>query len=329
MLTTLGSQGGLDFSFFIPPDPVRTILLAGVIPGAVATAMFVLVWWRASASDRAQHDDASEQRPIPAAPTGRLIWLVPLVLAGIAVFAEIVIRGWPQAFFPVQVGKRFVVLAAGLAVAGLIQALVRPRWLGLGLAVVFASASIIGTLIEPRLRPDHDRLTEALLSGGVVMGVLALLICGLDWAHQRSRGWLIPAATLPAFALAGPVLVLSNTAPAAQLSAVLPAVVSAAVLVACIRPGLTLGRGGWAVLVGWHVALVFYNMFWAFRGLHPLPAAAIALAPVGGLACMLPRVRAWPTLLRLALGGGLSLALALAALIPAYLAAAEQADSMY
>ncbi len=312
------SPSGLDFSLLIPPDPLKTALVAAVVPGVVACAVLGFVWWSRPKSDgQPEHE-------------GRQRWLVPVSIAAVAVFAEIMIRGWPSMLWPPQVPQRFVLLAVGLGLAGLTQSLIRRRMLAQIVGALIVVLTLTGMFIEPALKPGHAKLVSGLVHSGVVLIAIACIPTALSSAHNKVRGWTVIAATLPALALAGPTLVLANTAPAAQLSTLLPAVLSAAMLVALVRPSLTLGRGGWTVLIGWHLALILYNTFWGWRGLGPITAGLMVIAPLGGILPAMPGVRRWPSALRVLLGGGVSGGLALAALAITYRAAtAAGADAYY
>lgn len=313
------SSTGLDFSLLIPPDPLKTVLVAAVVPGVVACAVMGFVWWTKPKSDD-QRDSACE---------GRQRWLIPLIIALVAVFAEVMIRGWPSMLWPPQVGQRFVLVALGLGLAGLAHSFIRGRFLGVIVGVLIASVTLTGLLIEPALKPGHTKLVSGLVHSGVVLIAMACIPTALNWAHNKIHGWTVIAATLPALALAGPTLVLANTAPAAQLSALLLAVLSAAMLVAFFRPSLTLSRGGWTVLIGWYLALILYNTFWGWHGLGPIAAALMVLAPLGGVLTALPGVRRWPPTLRTLLGGTVSGGVALAALVIAYRAATAPGTDAY
>ncbi len=320
MLLSLAAptQSGLDFSLFIPPDPVKTALLAGVVPGAIAALALLFIWWRKPKAEN------------PTLTNDRRRWLMPLTIAGLAVFAEITIRGWPNAFLPAQVGNRFVLLAVLLGIAGTAQVVMRPGRIGWLFGVLLACGAVVWLLVGPALSPDHSKFAAGLAHAGVFVGALSLLAASLDWAHTRAPSWRVPLAAMPAFALAGPALVLANTAPAAQLSAILPAVIGAAVLVALLRPSLSLARGPWTVLIAWHLAIVLYNTFWGYRGLSAPAAGMLALSPIGGLVPALPKLRSNRPVVGVLIGAAVSGGLATAALVIAYLAAASRpADAYY
>lgn len=303
------SPSGLDLSLLIPPDPVQTALVAAVIPGSVVGAVAAFVWWsKPEADGRSEHE-------------GRWRWLVPVSIAACAVFAEVMIRGWPTKLWPPQVGQRFVLVAAGLGIAGLAPSLMGRRWLNAAIGALIASLTLAGLILEPALKPGQAKLMSGLIHSGLVLVVLACLPTGLCWAHNRVRGWTVITSTLPALALTGPTLVLANTAPAAQLATLLPAVLSAVLLVAVVRPSLTLGGGGWTVLIGWQTALILYNTFWGWKGLGPVAAGLLVIAPLGGVLPAVPTIHRWPAAARVLLGGCVSGGLALAALVIAYRAA--------
>ncbi len=319
MLLSLAAptQTGLDLSLFIPPDPVKTALLAGVVPGVIAALALLFIWWRKPKAEN------------PTLTNDRRRWLMPMTIAGLAVFAEITIRGWPNGFLPAQVGNRFVLLGLLLGIAGIAQAVTRPTRIGWLLGVMLAFGAVVWLLVGPALSPDHRKFAMGLAHGGVFIFAISLLAACLDWAHTRAPGWRVPLAAMPAFALAGPALVLANTAPAAQLSAILPAVVGAAVLIALFRPRLSLSRGPWTVLIAWHVALVLYNTFWGYRGLSAPAAVMLALAPIGGIVPALPKLRSNKPIVGVLIGAAVSGGLALGTLVLAYQAAANQPVDAY
>lgn len=314
-----GSQGGLDFSLFIPPDPIATALHAGVVPGVASLVVLACLWlWKGDLAER-----------------GGWRWVVPLLFGALALWAEAAIRQWPTQWWPANVSGRFVHLAVGISIGGLAHALIRPRWLGFATGVVVVAAAIIGVILEPALRPSRDDFISALLHGGAVVAAMTAGVLLLDGAHDRSkdRGWILPLAALPAFGLAGPTLVLAGSAPAAQLSAILPAMLASAVLIAKLRGGgsqeFSLGLGGWTVVMAWHVGLILFNSYWGWKSLTPVSASLLALAPIGAAAVALPKVRDWPVLMRIAIGSAASGGPALAACVLAYRVAAASSGDAY
>ena len=141
--------------------------------------------------------------------------------------------------------------------------------------------------------------------------------------------FLAPAAALPAFGLTGPVLVLANTAPAAQLSALVPATIGASVAAALWWRNLTLSRGGWTVLCAWNLSLVFYNEFWGYNSLSPLGALLLSIAPLAAIVPALPMLKRLSTPVRVLIGAGLGSGLAMVALVLAYRAAEAMPDAYY
>lgn len=315
---SVSGAGGIDLSLYIPPDPIKTALVSGLVPGIIALIALLIVWWptRRGADRQAWY------------------WAVPLMFLMIVVWLEVAIRGWPSQLWPPQVGNRFVQIGVLLSLAGLVHAFVKSAWVGPVIGGLLAASSVAVVFLEPGMRPDHPMFKEVLWHLPVVVGVVVLQVVVLSRVNgprdseTNTPAWLLPAATLPAFGLAGPALALAGTAGAAELSAVLPTVATAGVVVSLFCGKFNFSRGGWTVLIGWLAGLILFNTLWGHNSLSPVAALLLAIGPVAACVVALPKVRDLPNPVRLLLGWTLTSGPVLIAVMLAYrVAVAAQADA--
>ncbi len=269
----------------------KLALFAGVIPGAISLAVLVLAW-----------------RMLRENSTRGAAWASPVLVAVAVVLGDYSKFGLPE-LWPDSNTYRFPHAAGVLAIAGLIEALIRlPAW-GALLVRAIAYAGVTWMLCEGY----HPQV----LSTGQLAGLIGVASVGMALvAHAADRGaaalpgWRGPAMLAVVFMAAGPLALLGGLSYGMHLATAMIAFTVAAAIVGLIAPRLSLSGGGVTVLVGVVLALILG------MGVQTEPVSvgaliALALTPAAiGVAALIPkhreRTRVWFT--GLCVLGGLSLA---------------------
>ncbi len=181
-----------------------------------------------------------------------------------------------------------------IVVPGLIGACLRRLWVQMLLALLVITAAtwlLIGGWMEP--------VWAWRVGFGVGAAVLWAL---LEWLARRRRGASMPIIMLLVAAGGGGVMVLAGLAQFGQLAGVLAAAIGPCVLLAWIRPQLTIGHGPVLVFTLILAALLLhgYHLYDVTAEFPPISFAIVLAAPVVAWVGELPpivRLRAWQAVL--------------------------------
>jgi hypothetical protein len=283
---------------------VVELALAGVLAPALAAAVLLLVAWRPWRRDKAA---------LPA-------WGAPLAVGVAYVAGHVATHGVPHVPRWIGVKEGLVYVAVAATLFGLVEAWTRPAGLVLTLARAAASFALPWALLG-FVRAYAWSGREALFwTAGLALALCALWTLAAAEA-ERLPGARVPLAFLVTCVATSVALGLGRSASLAQLAGVLAVPAGALLVLAWMRPDVSLAPGGLSVLVP-----VLYGLLLAgvFAAELPLASAAFlaasplapALTARGPLARLHPTPRALVAALLVAL-------VAVAALAPLTVAAAE------
>ena len=244
---------------------VVEIMLRGVVlPAVLAGAVLLVAWWPRKGGAGAT------------GPVGGGHWGGAVGLALGYVLGHSLLVGFPS--FPATESTQWLVwLALGAMALGLADALIRvpesARW-----AARAASSLLVSWLILRPLTVStwNGALVSALWIGGAALAVLAFWTL-VDRAVRARPGAGMPIAFLALTSGGSAVLLLSASVLLAQLAGVVAATLGAAMVLAFVRPDLSLERGAVPV-VGVLLPALWLNGY--FYAEMPLASALLlTLAP--------------------------------------------------
>lgn len=262
------------------PD-LRTILVAGVIPGVVSGVALLLLWWwdrwrqrRVSGASDASPGERSRARE-RVGP----VWLLPVLLAGSFIAGDYTVNGTPF-WWPDSNPYRFVHAAAALGLLGLVEGVFRLAWWVAAVLRAGVLGGIVWMLGEgyvPHAVAEHDFVGWMLLAGLGGAG----LIAGIERGARELRGAVPMVPIVMTFGAAPGLMFFAGYAGLAQAAIGPIACATAAMVVGLLfRDRLRVDRGTVTVACGLLVAMAVGAGF----QVEPLSGPALLLfvaGPVG------------------------------------------------
>lgn len=253
---------------------IEAMLIGGVLPGALVTALFLTLWWK---------------RRGPGAAGSLPLWGAPLAVPLAMLPAEFLVRrGLPPAW-PAAGIDRLIHAGAVVLLLGLFESRLGKRPLA-GAAVRMVSAALALWLVLGVRMPDFWTPAQA----AAWIGGYALLTAGIATVVDRvARADNGPGATGVLFVTANglpPVLLQAGLAYLAQLSGGVVAAAGAALFVAALVPAFTLAGGGVTALVTLFSTLLLAGHYYAPDNIPLAQTLCLAVSPLAVLVMRIPRV---------------------------------------
>lgn len=227
-------------------DPVVVNIAQAVIPaGFIGLAAYAVAWWPLKGKPRQVVSTETY------ATTERR-WVGPVVLAVVSLVAFILLNRGEDGSIPnllpgssyLTLWPAIVVIVAVLVLAAHVVEM--PSWLKITIRLVIY-AGLTAWAVHRQLAAMDSGSVIVLLAGAAIYTLLIATL--LEYVGQRQRGPVGPLAGMIVAGGASQVIILGfSTQTPAFLIAALAAVMGAAAMVAFLRPRLSVGHGGMAVL---------------------------------------------------------------------------------
>lgn len=227
-------------------DPVVANIAKAVIPaGFIGLAAYAAAWWPLKGKPRQVVSTETH------ATTERR-WVGPVVLAVVSLVAYILLNMREGGGVPsVLPGASSLTLWPAIVYLVVVLVLLHhfvpmPSWIKTAIALVVFAGLTAWSIRSQMPRMDAGSII-VLLAGAALYTLLFASL--LEYVGQRQRGPVGPLAGMIVAGGASQVIILGfNTQTPAFLIAALAAVMGAAAMVAFLRPRLSVGHGGMAVL---------------------------------------------------------------------------------